>query len=700
MGRYAWIKSQTNIAISWLVETARANGGYVRLAHDPNVQHSSTVVRDVPKQSRLKSKASKNAKNAEDAASQLAPDDETGTSYKVSMEELLRLAAFLKDLGETFIMPKRTWRGFKEASQGSSTVEEGHDMHENIAAIPSPSPESVPVARYEPNIAKMAEDQLVLQCFLNDIDEVRNYITDLWKRLFEKASDAPSLQSAAFITQMAFEHILMLEEPVRERIGDDSGLIGRLLQFNPEWKHTFRTIDGIMNARLPYPISVSVTTEQYGSDNDTIIPDDIARDAFFVQHATDHVIESQCRWMHPCHQLFTGGEYVQNYTKDLMDGSMDSISSLIARAAFLDDNPVVTSVIAADVLQNILWENRNQIDKPLLELHQLTNEISKSLGNLQGYQDVSEPAKSLLHYDITPAHSPGFTAIYGGGWNYRSLTRHECVKCAKLFPTMPATSTHAKKIRMRAASYDSELQPMCHLYNALRQFGYLNHTWKVLDDLIDMHMPEIFGLERPKTDAGVILNRAILSLGLQPAYLQRRTRRAAIMPRQRKRDDRQGDLLMPHIMLLVAGDTYDVTSPRRALQQIEKHMAAHAARDPTSTKRTSQDKIVKNFTEELGPIAYLKEVEKHMQHLDRYLETDYVELSHIAQTLFKKMNSDVLQASYEILGIDEGKQCSKWHMVIMLMGLREGVLAAPRLATQAAAVLEEYILAGANDIPT
>ena len=95
------------------------------------------------------------------------------------------------------------------------------------------------------------------------------------------------------------------------------------------------------------------------------------------------------------------------------------------------------------------------------------------------------------------------------------------------------------------ASSCCSLLPMCHLYNALRQLGYLDIAWPALDNLISLHIKPLFLGEVPTKDARSMLNRAALASGT-PAELLRpnalnnkgdraRYRNAAVTKRRTKK---------------------------------------------------------------------------------------------------------------------------------------------------------------------
>jgi len=126
MGRYEWIKLQTNRAVSWLVDTASAHGSEVRTAQDPaTVQNLTTHTPLAPKQGRLKGKArieareeARKAKEAEALRVANEAAKQASKPRQISTDELLRQGRYLGNLQGTIIMPKHIWRAYKDAIRG------------------------------------------------------------------------------------------------------------------------------------------------------------------------------------------------------------------------------------------------------------------------------------------------------------------------------------------------------------------------------------------------------------------------------------------------------------------------------------------------------------------------------------------------------------------------------------------------------
>jgi len=465
---------------------------------------------------------------------------------------------------------------------------------------------------------------------------------------------------------------------------------------------------------------------------------------------------------------------VQGYKDALPQGSLDGITDRISHAAF-GGGLTFTAIIAADVLQNVWWDHRDHIGEPLAKLQQFAKEWSESPVILAEYEDalageeVMEKLMTLMTYiqcnpvqverykilrGIHPQHRvSALSGLHRDIWRGIDLSFADKVRVCDMFEhcpddsgsieareeyaqsfiTPPADSEFLRKsnpmmpgklllaalvlreeVRLIAASDDLELHSMCHLYNALRQLGYLDHSWQALDDFIDLHMPEIFGLERPKADARFMLSRALMSFGVHPELIRRHRNRdqgrrsVDFHNSRRKRRDRQGGLLLSPFTLIVAGHIHSVNSLRGVVDKMDKYMVAQAARDPTGAGKSNKrkGKVMKSFTEELGPVAFLEEMEKHMRELDRHFAIDTTELSHAARALFKQMDTDVLQSVYNEMDVKKDEQSGNQCMLITLMQLkaesegdRHAAKSAKALASTAARVLREYILAGASGVP-
>lgn len=115
MGRYAWIKSQTNIAIFWLVETAREHGDNaspVQVVTSGLITGNQGPPKGKTRRTKTKADANVGTPTPKDASSK------DGEVYLVSTKELLRLATHLRSGLDTITMPRRIWRALQEAIEG------------------------------------------------------------------------------------------------------------------------------------------------------------------------------------------------------------------------------------------------------------------------------------------------------------------------------------------------------------------------------------------------------------------------------------------------------------------------------------------------------------------------------------------------------------------------------------------------------
>ncbi|EFQ95078.1 hypothetical protein PTT_07022 [Pyrenophora teres f. teres 0-1] len=113
MGRYEAIEAHTNVAVSWVIEAARAHGNDVRAFNDRQSQGatSTRVGSTVPKPGRLKGKARREAK-------QNALKSASTTTYKISTEEILRQVQYLQNLGVSIVMSRNVSFAFRTSVRG------------------------------------------------------------------------------------------------------------------------------------------------------------------------------------------------------------------------------------------------------------------------------------------------------------------------------------------------------------------------------------------------------------------------------------------------------------------------------------------------------------------------------------------------------------------------------------------------------
>jgi hypothetical protein len=119
MGRSTRIKAETNIAVSWVIDTADAHGNDVQTYSDTPPPPPPSAP---SKAGRLKGKARKEANTSQKqqipAAAPPPKADTAKNVYLVTVEEILRQTTFPEQLGDTVFMPKHVSRAFKIAIRG------------------------------------------------------------------------------------------------------------------------------------------------------------------------------------------------------------------------------------------------------------------------------------------------------------------------------------------------------------------------------------------------------------------------------------------------------------------------------------------------------------------------------------------------------------------------------------------------------
>jgi hypothetical protein len=252
------------------------------------------------------------------------------------------------------------------------------------------------------------------------------------------------------------------------------------------------------------------------------------------------------------------------------------------------------------------------------------------------------------------------------------------------------------------------LVSMCHMYNALRQFGYLKESWHALDEFTDLHIKTIFMGERPKASAQVMMNRAFLCFGLHSDSLRqlndpaRRTKDPYFLAKQKTK--RSGKLVLSPFMSILADYVHDKETLPRTLYRMDSEMVTQASRTPVESSAAKARGSVKSYLDEFGPITFLDELAKHMRQLDRYFATGAIELSRTSNALFEKFRSTDEFSMYDTMALPiNGGFESLSMMLHWRIEADKGVSGAGEIADtiarKAAAILHEYIQAGAKGVP-
>jgi hypothetical protein len=251
---------------------------------------------------------------------------------------------------------------------------------------------------------------------------------------------------------------------------------------------------------------------------------------------------------------------------------------------------------------------------------------------------------------------------------------------------------------------------MCHLYNALRQLGYLSESWHALDNYIDLHIKTIFLGERPKASAQIMANRAFLSGGLHPEVVRQFTNpdnRTRIPLRlMKKKTNRTGKFALSPFMTMLSDYLHDKETISRTLQRMDEEMVAQLERVLVGVKVPNSKSPFKSYMNDMGPLPFLIDLQAHLEQVDDYFATDDIELSRVSTALFGKITSD---PSFEMSNASQRAALSKDGFACLSLLLRrivdadEGVPGArgiaSTLANKAAGVLREYIQAGGKGVP-
>jgi hypothetical protein len=120
MGRYAQIKHETDIAVAWVIDTAKAYGSTVH-THSEAPPPSPPPSAPSKPPGRLKGKPRKEAKtahNQQTPAATAAPKPDKISRQFVTITEILRQKTFLEQLKEVVLMPKYVRSAFTGAIRG------------------------------------------------------------------------------------------------------------------------------------------------------------------------------------------------------------------------------------------------------------------------------------------------------------------------------------------------------------------------------------------------------------------------------------------------------------------------------------------------------------------------------------------------------------------------------------------------------
>lgn len=140
-----------------------------------------------------------------------------------------------------------------------------------------------------------------------------------------------------------------------------------------------------------------------------------------------------------------------------------------------------------------------------------------------------------------------------------------------------------EEINLDFINMNQDPHAMCHMYNAPRQFGYLDKPWHALDTYIDLHIKTIFMGEHPKASAQVMTNHLFLSSGLHSKALRQLNN-----PNKRNKDprvlagqntNRSGKVTLSTFMGILSDYLHDEETIQRTLYRMNDEMVAQAERE-------------------------------------------------------------------------------------------------------------------------
>jgi hypothetical protein len=268
-----------------------------------------------------------------------------------------------------------------------------------------------------------------------------------------------------------------------------------------------------------------------------------------------------------------------------------------------------------------------------------------------------------------------------------------------------------EETNLEFANKNFDLFSMCHLYNALRQLGYLSESWHALDNYIDLHIKTIFLGERPKASAQIMANRAFLSGGLHPEVVRQFTnldnRTKNPLRLMKKKTNRTGKFTLSPFMTMLSDYLHDKETISRTLQRMDEEMVAQLERVLMGVKVPDSKNPFKSYMNDMGPLPFLVVLQGYLEQVDDYFAIDGIELSRVSTALFGKITSD---PSFELSNASQRAALSKDGfgclslLLCRIVDADEGIPGAREiastLANKAAGVLREYIQAGGKGVPS
>lgn len=310
------------------------------------------------------------------------------------------------------------------------------------------------------------------------------------------------------------------------------------------------------------------------------------------------------------------------------------------------------------------------------------------MDRIEGLEDHPGSTEAYYKYTekfIVPNQDPNF------------LRASNPALCGKL---LLHAQMRREEINLEFINTNQDLHAMCHMYNALRQLGYLDEPWHALDAYIDLHIKTLFMGERPKASAQVMTNRLFLSAGLHSEALRqlnnpdKRTKDPHILANQKT--NRTGKVTLSPFMSILSDYLHHKEDIRRTLYRMDNEMVAQAERELVGFNGPKSRSPIKSYLKDSGHIAFLNTLEVHMREIDRVFATDGIELSRTCTALFEEIT---LNSTFQLSTLtgrpDDGFSC----LAMMLrrfvdadQGVRGAKEDAESVAGTAVGVLKKHIL--------
>ncbi|KAI4676776.1 uncharacterized protein J4E84_009370 [Alternaria hordeiaustralica] len=690
MGRYSRIKSQTNVAITWLIETAFEHGSNVQVSGDTNSRASAaaTPTSTSIKTGRLKGKARKEAKKKEQLQSQApAPKIKaSNTIYKVSTEEILRQARYLKNLDQELVMSKPAWNAFKEAVRGrteyATKFANKQPDHEGNAGHVYFLDTLRQVVDMIGNVVRVQETSLDNSAKRQDTDLTSHNLFDVLRdveltdgvqgtaNLTTPPDEGLAYGAAAAVPSARYEPAIDSDEESRLRwlcFKDDADSITSWV-INL-WKQYFDQSEEGVSLETTSLLSDLALDLLYKIEDDMEHNNDKVNEAMFKELA------SLYNWSSTALALF-------DFRVAAYEGrGYPAVVKLVhKRQPQLGLDPYKDFILFDAKFVRYLTELQLEM---YLDLSVARKEqLIRSCVSIPDLAGTAEARLQFGEEHIIPSEDQDF------------LRKNNPLTPAKLALNLQFLRA---EIGFDFANDDRSLFLMCHLYNALRQLGYLEVPWKTLDSLIDMHMKTIFLGALPTESAKQMSNRVLIALGCAPELVRARNtgkgREATIKNLAVLREKRSGALCFPPSMAIVADHLHDREPLRRTLTRLDAEMVAKHSRE-------SKNSRIKSFLDEENPTTVLERLRNHVSDFPRYLALDCVELTRICGGLLKRFRSDEMKVLMKHAELDAAHQQYVALLIIQELDMEE-YMTRPGMpvrkfahAIEAAAILKEYIEGG------